>query len=163
MLIQWLIFLHVLSAITFFLGHGAAAAMAFRIRREHRLERIQAMLDLSVAFFPLYIGSFLLLGVTGLVMPFLLGIWGEVWIWLSIILMLFVTIWMGIFNEKAYKRLRRLAGLPYMAGNKQYPAEAPASEQEIQAHIRSISLRGMVLIGYVVPAFVLWMMVFKPF
>ena len=32
---------------------------------------------------------------------------------------------MGIFNETHYKELRRLVGLPYMKGNKTFPAEPP--------------------------------------
>ena len=46
-LVQWLIFLHVLSALTFFLTHGASAAMAFKVRKETDFARIRAMLDLS--------------------------------------------------------------------------------------------------------------------
>jgi hypothetical protein len=34
LIIQWLIFLHVLAAVSFFLFHGASAAMAFKLRQE---------------------------------------------------------------------------------------------------------------------------------
>lgn len=163
MLIKWLIFIHVLGAISFFLGHGASAAMAFAVRRETNLDRIRAMLDLSITMFKFYMLSFLVLGLTGLVMPFVLGLWGEGWIWLSIVLMLVVTFWMGAFNEKTYKQLRRLVGLPYMVGRQALPAETPASEAEIRAHIAGINVRTLVLVGYVIPAVVLWLMVFKPF
>ena len=44
-LIRWLIFLHVLSAITFFLAHGASAAMAFRVRKETDFARIRALVN----------------------------------------------------------------------------------------------------------------------
>ncbi len=46
-LIRWLVFLHVLSAITFFLAHGTSATMAFQVRKETDFPRIRAMLDLS--------------------------------------------------------------------------------------------------------------------
>src|SRR3989304_4380836 len=46
-LIRWLIFLHVLAALTFFLAHGTSAAMAFKIRKETDFTRIGAILDLS--------------------------------------------------------------------------------------------------------------------
>ncbi len=162
MFLRWLIFIHVLSAITFFLGHGAAAAMAFQLRKETSLERIQAMLDLSVAPLMVYLYAFLIMGITGLWMPFVLKIWNQYWIWASIVLMVFVMIWMGMFNNKTYKPLRKLVGLPYMEGNKQFPAVEPASEDEIIAHIRGIRLRGLVIIGYGLPMVVLWLMVFKP-
>jgi len=163
MVTRWILFLHVLSAIAFFLAHGASAAMAFRIRKETDLERIRAMLDLSVSMFKLYMLSFLVLGLTGLTMPFIVRLWDKVWIWLSIILMLFVVFYMGWFNEKGYKELRRLVGLPYMRGSREFPAEPPASEETVAAHIKAINLNALSIVGYGIPAIVLWLMVFKPF
>lgn len=63
-LIRWLIFLHVLSAITFFLAHGASAAMAFRVRKETDFARIRALLDLSWSTMILMGVSFLIMGLT---------------------------------------------------------------------------------------------------
>jgi hypothetical protein len=69
----------------------------------------------------------------------------------------------GISNERAYKHLRKLVGLPYMVGNKEFPAEPPASQEEIQTHIQSISVHWLTIIGFGVPAVILWLMTFKPF
>jgi hypothetical protein len=66
--------------------------------------------------------------------------------------MLFVFIYMGIFNEISYKQLRRLAGLPYMKGNKQRPAEPPSSTEEVTALLNKTSPILLVIIGYVIPA-----------
>ena len=163
MLIRWLIFIHVLSAITFFLAHGTSAAMAFQLRREANIERIRTMLDLSGKTIMVLFVSFLVMGLTGLIMPFILKIWNQGWIWVSIVLMVFVFFHMTLRNEKTYKTVRKLAGMPYMKGSKEYPAEPPASDEEILAHIRKISVYELIAVGYVVPAFVLWLMVFKPF
>ena len=116
MLVRWLVFLHVLSAITFFLAHGAAAAMVFKLRTETDFVRIRAMLDLSASTFQAYMFAFVVMGMTGLIMPFLIHIWDKLYIWLSIVLLLFVVAWMGLINEKLTKQLRRLVGLPYMRG-----------------------------------------------
>jgi len=163
MLVRWLVFIHVLSAITFFLAHGASAAMIFKIRTETDFVRIRAMLDLSISTFKVGKNSFLGMAITGLIMPFLIHIWDKVWIWLSIILMLFVYFYMFWFDERAYKILRKLVGLPYMQGMKEYPAEPPASTEEVAAHIKSINIVPLVVIGYGIPAFVLLLMIFKPF
>jgi len=163
MLVRWLVFIHVLSVITFFLAHGTSAAMAFQLRKEKSIERIRAMLDLSSTTFMLLFVSYLIMGITGLVMVFLIKIWNQVWVWLSIALMVYVFMHMALRNEKTYYLLRKLVGLPYRHKNKEYPAEAPASEEEIIAHIRKISVHEMIAVGFVIPAFVLWMMVFKPF
>ena len=163
MLVRWLVFLHVLSAITFFLAHGAAAAMVFKVRKETDYTRIRAMLDLSQSTFLVYIIAFLAMGLTGLVMPFLIHIWGKVYIWLSIVLILFVVGWMGLVNEKQFKQLRRLVGLPYMQGSKDFPAEPPASPEELAALLKKINPTQWVVVGYGIPAIVLWLMIFKPF
>jgi hypothetical protein len=163
MLVRWLIYLHVLSSITFFLAHGASAAMVFKLRKETDLARIRAMLDLSATTMNAIGISLLLMGLTGLVMPFLIHIWNQAWVWLSIILMLFVSIWMALFNEKGYKILRKLVGLPYMQGSKEFPAEPPASTEEVAAHLKKINPVTIAIIGYGIPAVVLWLMIFKPF
>ena len=162
-LVPWLLFLHILSALTFFLTHGASVAMAFKIRTETNFERIRAMLDLSVSMINIMFMAFLGMGLTGLIMPFILKLWGKGWIWASIVLMVIVTVQMGLMNEKRYKILRKLVGLPYMQGTKEYPAEEPASLQEVQAHIKKLRADELVIVGYVIPMVVLWLMVFKPF
>ena len=163
MLVRWLVFLHVLSVISFFLFHGASAAVVFKVRKETDFARIRAMLDLSQSTFMVFTISFLIMGLTGLIMPFLIHIWDKVYIWLSIILLLFVAVWMGVVNEKQFKHLRRLVGLPYMKGNKQFPAEAPSSPEEVAALLKKINPTQWIVVGYGIPAFILWLMIFKPF
>ncbi len=162
-IIRWLIFIHVLAAITFFLAHGASAAMVFRIRKETNMERIRALLDLSFSTLILMGIAFLVMGLSGLVLPFLIKIWDKIWVWLSIVLMMFVFGWMAWFTEKAFKPLRRLVGLPYMVGGKHYPAEPPGTPEMIAEQIRKINTTQLIVVGYAIPMFVLWLMVFKPF
>lgn len=163
MLVRWLVFLHVLSAFAFFLLHGTSAAMALKLRKETELARIRAMLDLSQSTITAMAIALAMLGLTGLIMPFLIHIWDRLYIWLSIVLMLGAVVYMGVFNETHYKQLRRLVGLPYMKGNKTLPAEPPSSPEAVAAHIKNTSVVGLVIAGGVIPAVVLWMMIFKPF
>ena len=162
-LIRWLVFIHVLSAITLFLAHGTSAAMAFQIRKETEFARIRALLDLSWSTMVVMGVSFLIMGLTGVILPFLVRIWNKGYIWLSIVLMLIVFFYMAMFNENHYKQLRRLVGLPYMKGSKRLPAEPPSSPEEVAALIKKTSPTGLVIAGYVIPAIVLWLMIFKPF
>jgi hypothetical protein len=162
-LIRWLIFLHVLAALTFFLAHGASAAMALKVRRETDFVRIRAMLDLSESTIELMFLSFLAMGLTGVALPFLIHIWNKAWVWVSIILMIFVFIWMVWMNEREYKILRKLVGLPYRQGSKEYPAEPPASAEDVAAQLKKMNITGIIVVGYLIPAFVLWLMIFKPF
>jgi hypothetical protein len=163
LLIRWLIFLHILAALTFFLAHGTSAAMAFKIRKETDFRRIGAMLDLSWSTMVLMGVSFLVMGLTGIILPFLIRIWNKGYIWTSIVLMLFVFIYMAVFNETTYKHLRRLVGLPYMKGSKQMPAEPAANPEDVAALLQKTSVTGLVVVGYIIPTIVLWLMIFKPF
>lgn len=162
-LVRWLIFVHILAALTFFLAHGTSAAMAFKIRKETDFKRIGAMLDLSWSTMVLMGVSFLIMGLTGIILPFLIRIWNKGYIWASIVLMLFVFIYMAVFNETTYKQLRRLVGLPYMKGSKQMPAEPPSSPEEVAELLNKTNVIPLVIVGYAIPAFVLWLMIFKPF
>jgi hypothetical protein len=161
--VPWLIFLHILSALTFFLAHGTSVAMAFQLRKETDFARIRAMLDLSMSTMMVMGISFLVMGLTGLVMPFILKLWGKGWIWASVILMLVVFFHMVFMNDKRYKHLRRMVGLPYMIGGKKFPAETPASQVDVEAYIKKLKVTDLVIVGYVIPMIVLWLMVFKPF
>ena len=134
LLVRWLIFLHVLSAITFFLAHGASAAMMRKVRSETDLVRIRAMLDLSDSTLEIMFIGFLGLVLTGLIMPFFLHIWSQIWVWLSIVLMIFVFIWMVRMSERTYKVLRKLIGAPYRQGSKEFAAEPPADLETIVSH-----------------------------
>jgi len=162
-LIQWLIFIHVLSALTFYMAHGTSVAMAFKLRKETDFDRIRAMLDLSWSTMIVMGVSFLIMGLTGIALPFLIHIWNKVWIWASIVLIFFTFIYMAMFNESHYKQLRRLVGLPYMIGSKQLPAEPPSSPEEVTALLNKTNITGLAFAGYVIPAIVLWLMIFKPF
>src|SRR3972149_985272 len=163
MLIRWLIFLHVLSALTFYMAHGASVAMAFKVRKETDFARIRAMLDLSNSTMIMMFLSFAVMGLTGLILPFMIHIWNRGYIWVSIVLMLFVAIYMAVFIVTHYMELRRLVGLPYRKGSKELPGEPPSSPEEVAALLKKTSVTGLVVVGYVIPAFVLWLMVFKPF
>jgi hypothetical protein len=152
-----------LAALTFYMAHGASATMAFKVRKETDFARIRAMLDLSNSTMITMGMAFLVMGLTGLILPFMIHIWNRGYIWVSIVLMLFVAIYMAVFNETSYKELRRLVGLPYRKGSKELPAEPPSSPEEVAALLKKTSVTGLVVVGYVIPAFVLWLMIFKPF
>jgi hypothetical protein len=50
-----------------------------------------------------------------------------------------------------------------MQGNKEYPAEPPSSPEEVAALLKKINPYQWTLVGYGIPAVVLWLMIFKPF
>jgi hypothetical protein len=161
-LIPWFVFLHILGSLTFYMAHGASAAMALKVRKETDFARIRAMLDLSASTIAVMSIAFLVMALTGLAMAFMMQLWGRIWVWLSVILLILVTVAMVSYSGQ-FHELRRLVGMPYRQGNKEKPAAAPASPMEVAAQLGKIQAAPLILVGYVLPAFILWLMIFKPF
>lgn len=163
MFVRWLVYLHVLSTLTFFLAHGASAAVAFKLQKERDVNRIRAMLDLSGSTFAWMGISLLMLGITGILLAFLVHLWDRIYIWISIVLMIVTVVYMAVISASRYSQLRQLVGLPYRKGNKDMPAEPPSGREALETLLKKSNLLSLVISGYVIPAVVLWLMMFKPF
>jgi len=159
----WLKFIHVLAALTFFLAHGASAAVAFRLKKERDLARIQAVLDASATSLNVFFISLLVLLAAGIAAGFVGRWWRFGWIWMSIGLFMAIAIWMGVYSGRSYRPLRKAAGMPYMDGSKQMPAVAPASEAEITEILDRTNPVLLAGVSYGLTAVIVWLMMFKPF
>lgn len=124
----WLKFIHVLAGFTFFLSHGTSIAFAFKLKQEKELTRIQAMFDLSGSMWNITILSLLVILVVGIVISFMGDWWKFGWIWVSLVLLLGITIWMFILGQGTYHPLRKAIGMAYMQKGKEMPAEDPLPE-----------------------------------
>ncbi len=160
---RWIVFIHVLAALTFFLTHGGSAAVAFQLKKERSLPRIQALLDLSGSTLGVMFISLLVLLVAGVAAGFIGSWWRFGWIWLSIGLLVALAGWMGWYSGRHYNPLRRAAGLPYREGNKDQPAVEPASDEEIAAIAGNASPVLLAAVSVGVTGVILWLMMFKPF
>jgi len=160
---RWLVFIHVLAALTFFLAHGASAAVAFRLKKERELARIQAVLDASATSLNVFFISLLVLLVAGIAAGFVGHWWKFAWIWVSLGLFVAIAIWMGVYSGRSYRPLRKAAGMPYMDDSKQMPAVAPASEAEIAAILDRTNPVLLAGVSYGLTAVIVWLMMFKPF
>lgn len=159
---QWLVFLHILAALAFFMVHGASAVMAFRLRQERQLERIRAILDMSNAALPvayMALGVLVLAGIGAGIM----GGWFRMgWIWASLVLLVIMWFGMHYYAFRFYTPIRKAVGLPYRDGQ-EHPAEPPASEEEITALIQMANPLVLAGFSFAVVGVILWLMVFKPF
>jgi len=50
-----------------------------------------------------------------------------------------------------------------MVRSKDFPAESPASPEEVAALLKKINPTQWAIVGYGIPTFILWLMIFKPF
>jgi hypothetical protein len=160
-IVKWLVFVHVLSALTFYMAHGTSVAMAFKIRAERDFGRMRGMLDLSGSTVSFMGIAFLAMGLSGLGLAGVMNLWGKLYIWLSIVLLVLVVIYMAFFNQNRFNELRRLLGMPYRIVGKEMPAEAPAEATVVAGLLKKIRIMELISVGYIVPGLILWLMVFK--
>ena len=106
MLYQLIVFLHVISAFAFLLSHGAAASVAFALKRERDPQKIRALLNLSMASYPLMGWSLVSTIVFGIIAGFQLNWWRFGWIWTSIVLLVVIVVFMGLFGAEVYGKAR---------------------------------------------------------
>ena len=162
-LYEWIKFLHVIAAITFMVAHGTSIAISFSVKREQDMSKIKTMLDLSGSMWVATMLSLLVAGIAGIVMGFMLSWWSQWWIWVSVVLLLVITIWMFQIGQGKYHPLRKALGLPYMARGRDMPAVEPTSEEESRSLIAKTSPVLMLLVGYGGFVVIIWLMMFKPF
>ena len=160
---RWVVFLHILGAFGFFMAHGASAVMAFRLQIERDLKRIQAVLDLSNAALPVMYISLLVLLIAGIAAGIIGNWFSQGWIWASLVILVVLAGWMMYYAARFYTPVRKAVGLPYNEGRKEFPAQPPRSEAEIDTLIRAANPVMLLAVSSGLIAVILWLMVFKPF
>lgn len=152
---EWIVFAHILGALLFMLAHGASAAVVFRLRSERDPNAVRVLLGLSRTTIPVtYLGLVLLIGA-GL-WAAMTGRWlsaGDLWLWVSIVLLVVILAAMYGFLTPAFGRLRQLVG----------DGSSPVDQAELDAALAAsgpMTGAGIGLLGTIV---ILWLMVLKPF
>ena len=163
MLYKFIVLLHVISAFAFLLSHGAAASVAFALKRERDPQKIRTLLNLSMASYPWMSWTLVSTFVFGVIAGFQLNWWRFGWIWTSIVLLVVIVVFMGLFGAEVYGEARKVAGLPYRSRGKLYPAELPKSDEELFAILEKSNPVLLTIIGYGGFAIITWLMLAKPF
>jgi hypothetical protein len=163
MLYQWVVFFHILGAIGFFMAHGASAVMSVRLQQERDIKRIQAILDLSKAALPAMYISLLVLLIAGIAAGIMRNWFQFGWIWTALVLMFLLMGGMYYYVGAYFTPIRKAVGLPYRERGTEKPAEAPLSDAEIEALIKSSNPTIILGVSFAVVAVILWLMVLKPF
>jgi uncharacterized membrane protein len=161
-LYNWVVWIHIVGGFTFALAHGVSAGVAFKLREEHEVPRVQALLDLSkLATQGLYIAMYVLLGA-GIVAAFMAGFWGRGWIWTALAILVGLFAFMYVRAAGYYRDVRRAAGQPYETGKGPRAAEPPNTARlgELLGSSRPFEIAG---VGYSGLVAILWLMVMKPF
>lgn len=151
----WIVLIHVVGAFGFVFAHGASAFAAFRMRSDRRPETVSAMLSLSSLSLMVMYPSLLLLLVGGIWAAFAAGLWGELWIWLSIGVLFAVGIAMYLVGTRFYMRVRQSVGVG-PAGS------SPLEADELALLLEQRQPQLLAAIGGIGLVVILWLMVVKP-
>jgi hypothetical protein len=153
--IQWLLFLHILSVFVFLVAHGVSVFVLFRVRRERDRTKILELLTFSgETTLPMYIsmGAIVVFGV-------LLGLkessFSHWWIWLAIGILLVTSALMGAVAKPYFARLKTACEIR--------PTGVPrVSDEELALLLDAPVAMTIAAIGTVGLVAILYLMVFQP-
>jgi hypothetical protein len=153
MLYQWIVYVHILAVFTFLLAHGTATAITFKLRGEHKIERIRTLLDLSQSMSILGRVSLLVLLLAGIILGFMGQWWGQGWIWAALILLVLMGVAMSFLASRPLLQARQLLAA----------YSAAEVDQQLSTLLATPNPVVLSIIGGVGIAIILWLMEFKPF
>lgn len=156
------VFVHAATILLFFIAHGTSMAVAFALKRETNPARVRALLDLSRFSLGVPAIALVIIGLlSGIVVGFMGGWWGQAWIWISIVLFVVVAGLMTPLATIRLKPIRAAAGMPLETGVPEAPPqENPEELRRLIAAWNPMPVAAMGLTAFVV---ILYLMMAKPF
>jgi uncharacterized membrane protein len=149
------LFLHIGGVFGFLLAHGVSVNVAFRIRKERDRVKIKDLIALSGSSVRLMYISLLLLLTGAIVMTFQFHFWGQLWIRLSLGLLIATVIFMIGMASPYYRRVSEAVELR--------PSGVPRkSDEELEAILTSPVPMIVAGVGFAALFVILYLMIFKP-
>lgn len=160
-----IVFIHAASILLFFVAHGASMAVGFRLKRERDPAGARALLDLSSWAMGWPTGITAIVGVvTGIAAGIMGGWFGQLWIWLALVLFIGVG---GLMTPMAASRLRAVraaAGTVPFNPFSRTPAPTPEpNAAELSRLLDEWNPVPIAVLGLTTFLVLLWLMLFKPF
>jgi MFS superfamily sulfate permease-like transporter len=151
-----ILFLHVASALGYFLFHGAFASVTFALNRESQPERLKALESVMDLSGPWSLRSVLVTVLSGVVLMVMGDWWRDAWPWLSLLILIAIGVLMVIFGG---------VFLGWRLGTEEMPAEGERWYRTVQWGLRIGSRTPLFLTftGLTALVLILWLMMFKPF
>jgi len=160
-LYPWFVFAHILGAFVFAASHGVSAWLTNEIGKEREAAKISAILTLSGrSLAGVYVGLLVLL-IGGVGAGIIGGLFGRLWIWISLGLLIAIAVAMYIVATPYFRGLRAAIGAP--TRDDPGTGTMTVSQDELEAMVArnpAAALAGIGLTGFMI---ILWLMVFKPF
>ena len=151
-----ILFLHVASAMGYFLFHGVFASVTFILKREEHPERLAALEGMFDTTGPWSLGSLLVVVASGIVLMVMGNWWRDGWTWLSLAILLVIGVVMVIFGG---------IFLGWRLGTEEMPEEGErwyrTAQWGLRLGFRTPMLLAVTGVGSL--GLILWLMMFKPF
>ena len=155
----WFVFLHLIGLVVFAFGHGVSMFAAFRARATPEPRAVRGALEASsMALGPMYIGL-LLLAIGGIGAATIGGLWGQPWVWGSVVILIIVIVAMYAIATPYYRQVRTAVGAP--AGN-QPAGESTVTQEELVRLLDSRRPETLMAVGTIGLVALVWLMVLKP-
>lgn len=162
-LYPWIVIGHVLAVIVSFGAHGVSAFAMFQVKRETDRARVAAVLDLSTSSL-LVAGIGLLLAVVlGIVAAAMHGFFGQLWPWVSIVVVVVVWIAMTPMAANPMGEVRKVLGLPVRQDKKGDPPRVPGTDDALAIAQARLRPELVAAVGLIALAVLVWLMEVKPF
>jgi hypothetical protein len=160
-----MVFIHAATILLFFIAHGASMAVAFRLKRERDPAAARALLDLSTWAMGWPTGILVIIGLlTGIATGLMGGWFGQLWIWISLVLFIGVA---GVMTPMASSRLRAVRAAAGTVPFEPFPrvrAVAPdPNPAELSRLLDEWNPVPIAVLGLTTFLVILWLMLFKPF
>ncbi|HEY7660849.1 MAG TPA: hypothetical protein VIC58_09660 [Actinomycetota bacterium] len=153
---SWWKFLHVLGVIAFVMFHGVSMFAGLRLRTERDRGRIASLLQFSGASVRGMYVSLLWLIAFGVVAGIQGLWWNDGWFWISVGLLVAVSVEMTLVARPYYQRVKEAVEVR--------PSGVPRrSDEELDEILRSRMAAWNTVVGLAVLAVITWLMIFKPF
>jgi hypothetical protein len=152
---QLLIFLHILSVMGLLATHGVSMFVLYRIREERDRRKILDFVTFSgETVMPMYV-SIAAIVVTGVLAAFEFDRFGQLWLWVAIVL-LFVTIVLMVLLARPYfRRVKEACEVR--------PSGVPrVSDEELREILGGPTANVISAIGAIGLLAILYLMIFKP-
>jgi plastocyanin len=152
---RWWVFLHVAGVFAFLSAHGVSMYVTLRLPRERDARRVSQLLELSASSVGVMWNAIGVLLLGGILAAFTGHFWGEVWLWVSIVVFGVLIAAMTTMGTGWAKRLRTISAA-------MVEGTEAISSQQFEEILRSRQPYTIAGIGFGGLLLILWLMLFKP-
>jgi uncharacterized membrane protein len=158
-----LILIHVLASLVFVVAHAVSAVAMFQVRGQSDRAMLTATLNRSSKALIVAVIALLILLVAGVILCFVGGWWGSLWIWVSLVLFVGVGGAMTPFAAIPMRDVRAALGIQVRKPKPGEPPPGPKSDEELAAARAALRPELVLVIGLASLIAIWWLMVTKPF